>query len=46
MNEKLEQVQSQLDEISKLPLSEQPEALTKLYEQLDSDLNSATGDEQ
>ncbi len=46
MNEKLDAVKAQLEEISKLPLSEQPAALTKLYEELDSELNSANSDER
>jgi len=46
MNEKLDSVKAQLEEISKLPLSEQPAALTKMYEDLDAELNSANSDGQ
>lgn len=44
MNDKLEQVQKQLEEIAKLDLEAQPEAFTKLHEDLDAELNRPESD--
>jgi hypothetical protein len=46
MNDRLEQIQKQLEEIAKLNLTEQPEAYQRLYEELNSELNSANSDSE
>ncbi len=44
MNDRLEQIQEQLEEIAKLDLAQQPQAYQKLYEELNSELNAANSD--
>lgn len=46
MSEKLEELQRRLEEIAKLDLSDQPEAFSKLHDELNQELNAADGAEQ
>lgn len=41
MNEKLDQLQQRLDEISKLSLEEQTDAFAQLHRELEEELNPA-----